>query len=219
MTKVSVCVFGAALCSAMATPGWGAPIVESDRMVVLSPTGATLFDLSVGEAAPGAAEGDLIYGDFAPPITAAIIGAASQVAILVDAPQVPLPPGETPSPVLPWDNGQHLVSDVIVFNPAGTVGSNFANIYFVSDSSPNFETLVTALSGAAGPSVVGSRFIPESGALQDVTQYFSGLAGASGSASGEAIGSLWVVSDTEIPEPATLGMLALAGAALLARRR
>jgi len=175
-----------------------APNLLSDRMVVTSPAGVTIYDNSMPETpSPTAPESSLTFAggpaNVAPPIpipTAITIPGVSIVVLTEAAPD----PTEPPL-VLPIPGGQVLVSDVIVSTFTATAGTSVPPfVTLLSDGDPVLDQILSSLVG--NPNL---KIIPETGKLEDVTSLVGGL--------NSPLGPVQVAVQSDAPEPELLMLL------------
>jgi hypothetical protein len=197
----------------MLTQVAGAQVAQtSDRMVITTIGAApvVIFDHSIPEP-PTVGETTLVFDGTATPGTPAIAPPAAVTmvgtkVVFLTEPAGSVPdPGETPITV-PGPNGPVVLSDVVLSTAA--IAGVPPQVMLVSDGDPNLALIATALPNFPTP----PSFLAETGALQDVTS----LLGLSGTTQ---FGPITVQVASDVPEPAALSLLVLAGVPALLRRR
>ena len=155
-----------------------------------------IFDALIPEPAPTAAEGEAVFSPAGPFPIPVPLPPGSLAVILTEPAGTPPDPGETPI-VFSGPNGQVFVSDVVISTVNNQVG--FAPmIALVSDGDPILQQLVATLPPT-------TPFIPETGALQDVTPMLI----PGGVFPGIGPVTVLVRSDVTTPEPSSIVLIAL----------
>ena len=180
-----------------------API--SDELQITAPGGAVLYDTLIPEGAGPGTESSALFapgaglpalvppGGLAGLIPAAGVPGATFV-ILQEPAGEPPDVGELPPVFYPGPNGLVQVSDVLVNGLANQAGLP-PFILLVSDNNPDLALVANLLPP-------GIPFLPETGALQDLTALI-------GPAVLPGVGpvDVKVLSDVEVPEPSSLAIL------------
>jgi hypothetical protein len=171
------------------------PAKAFDRVVISIPGGGTLLDLTFGEGGAAPVE-SLGLSAAGPSFGAPPAGFVPGFSIILTEPEGILEPPD-PNPPVFMPDGHTEVSDVVLVDP------NTQGLYFVSDGSQDFATMV----GIALGLPLGFVAFEETGALQDLTPYLPG-----------SPYQIQFLSD--VPEPGTMALVSfgLLGMAVRARR-
>ncbi|MDB5353853.1 MAG: hypothetical protein JWN24_306 [Phycisphaerales bacterium] len=208
MRKSIYAIFAAAALFALASGANAQSTGNSDRLLILGPNGAPLFDQTISDiTVPPVGESNAIYNPpgVAPVDPVALATAGANVVFLLEpASEIPNP-GESPIFVFDAAGNKLQVSDGIVSSLGTTLPPQ---VELISDGSPDLARLA-----GAQPNFPKAAFIlAETGNLQDLTGPLGGFNGA-------APTTILVQSDVSAPEPASVSLLGLAATGLVARRR
>jgi len=184
----------------------------SDRMLITGPNGVPIFDQILPETTTGP-EPTLGFGGGAAPVAvpAGLPGVAVtlpgvNVVLLSETVVDPLEPVVTYVP--PGSTSPIFISDAIISTANATGTSLPPLVMLLSDPNPDLNTVVTNLANAPVPPTI----LPETGNLQDMTQYLgSGFPGLTF--------PIDIQVQSDVPEPAIGTLLLLGSLTLLGVRR